>query len=65
MVRVTLPDGSVRSFEGNAVPVSEVLSSIGARLQKDTVAVQFGGELRDIHQSISGEGTFRDRKSVV
>jgi threonyl-tRNA synthetase len=59
MVRVTLPDGSVRSFDGNAVPVSDVLANIGGRLQKDTVAVLFGGELRDIHQSISGEGTFR------
>jgi threonyl-tRNA synthetase len=59
MVRVTLPDGSVRSFEGNAVAVPEVLNSIGPRLARDTVAVMFGGELHDIHQSISGEGTFR------
>ena len=59
MVRVTLPDGSVRSFEGNAIPVPDVLASIGGRVQKDTVAVLFGGELHDIHQSISGEGTFR------
>jgi threonyl-tRNA synthetase len=59
MVRVTLPDGSVRAFEGNAVAVSDVLADLGGRIQKDTVAVLFGGELRDIHQSISGEGTFR------
>jgi len=59
MVRVTLPDGSVRSFDGNAVAVPEVLASIGPRLMKDTVAVVFGGELHDIHQSISGEGSFR------
>ena len=59
MVRVTLPDGSVRSFEGSAVPVPEVLASIGPRLLKDTVAVMFGGELHDIHQSLAGEGTFR------
>jgi len=62
MVRVTLPDGSVRSFEGNAVPVPDVLASIGPRLQKDTVAVMFGGELHDVHQSLSGEGTFRALK---
>ncbi len=59
MVQVTLPDGGVRSFEGSAVPVSDVLASIGGRIQKETVAVLFGGELHDIHQSISGEGTFR------
>ena len=59
MVRVTLPDGSVRSFEGSAVPVPDVLNSIGPRLAKDTVAVVFGGELHDVHQSLSGDGTFR------
>jgi threonyl-tRNA synthetase len=59
MVRVTLPDGSTRSFDGNAVPVSQVVSALGGRFQEDTVAVLFGGELRDVHQSISGEGTLR------
>ena len=52
MVRVTLPDGSIRSFEGSAVPVPEVLNSIGPRLAKDTVAVVYGGELHDVHQSL-------------
>jgi threonyl-tRNA synthetase len=59
MVQVTLPDGSVRSFQGNTVAVSHVLASIGGRVQKDAVAVLFGGELRDVHQSISGEGSLR------
>jgi threonyl-tRNA synthetase len=59
MVRVTLPDGSQRSFEGDAVPVSEVVASLGGRFKEDTVAVLFGGELRDVHQAIRGEGTLR------
>jgi threonyl-tRNA synthetase len=59
MVRVTLPDGAVKAFEANEVPVADVLDSIGGRLRRDTVAVLFGGELRDTHQAISGEGTFR------
>lgn len=64
MVRVTLPDGSVKSFEGSDVPVADVLASIGARLRSDTVAVLFGGELRDIHQTLTGEGTFRALREV-
>ncbi len=59
MVRVTLPDGAVKSFEGSEVAVADVLASIGPRLRGDTVAVLFGGELRDTHQAIAGEGTFR------
>jgi threonyl-tRNA synthetase len=59
MVRVTLPDGSIRSFDGNAVPVCDVVGSLGGRFKEDTVAVLFGGALRDVHQSIAGEGTLR------
>jgi len=59
MVKLTLPDGSSKSFEGNEVPVAEVVESFGDSWKRQTVAVEFGGKLFDIHQDLSGEGEFR------
>jgi threonyl-tRNA synthetase len=59
MVRVTLPDGSTRSFDSSEVPVSDVVALLGARAQGDTTGVLFGGQLRDVYQSVAGEGTLR------
>ncbi|HXV13656.1 MAG TPA: threonine--tRNA ligase [Candidatus Krumholzibacteria bacterium] len=59
MVRVTLPDGSTRAFDQNEVPVSDVVGLLGQRAQGDTVGVLFGGQLRDVYQSVTGEGTLR------
>ncbi len=59
MVRVTLPDGSNRSFEQAEVPVSDVVALLGERARGDTVGVLFGGQLRDIYQNVAGEGTLR------
>jgi threonyl-tRNA synthetase len=46
MVNVTLPDGSVRSFE-SAITVREVASSIGAGLAKAALAGRVDGNLVD------------------
>ncbi len=46
MVNVTLPDGSVRSFEG-PVTVAEVAASIGAGLAKAALAGKVDGKLVD------------------
>lgn len=46
MVNVTLPDGSVRQFEGT-VTVAEVASSIGAGLAKAALAGKVDGRLVD------------------
>ncbi len=62
MVRVTLPDGSSRSFEQPEVPVSDIVATLSDRLRGDTVGVLFGGQLRDVYQSVSGEGTLRALK---
>ncbi|MHB8824903.1 MAG: TGS domain-containing protein, partial [Thiobacillus sp.] len=43
MVNVTLPDGSVRPFEG-PVTVAQVASSIGAGLAKAALAGRVDGE---------------------
>lgn len=46
MVAITLPDGSVKEFEGNTT-VIEVAQSIGAGLAKATVAGRVDGHLVD------------------
>jgi threonyl-tRNA synthetase len=59
MVRVTLPDGSTRSFDQKEVPVRDVVAMLGERAKGVTVGVLFGGQLRDVYQNVSGEGTLR------
>jgi len=59
MVVIKLPDGTSKSFDGNEVPVAEVVESFGDSWKRQTVAVEFGGEVLDVHQKISGEGEFR------
>ena len=52
MVAITLPDGSVKNFEGNTT-VMEVAQSIGAGLAKATVAGRVDGQLVDAHDPIA------------
>ncbi len=59
MVQIKLPDGSEKSYEGNVVPVSEVVESFGESWKRQTVAVEFDGEMKDVHQEVSGAGEFR------
>ena len=59
MVRVTLPNGSTHAFDAPEVPVAEAVSALDERSRGGMVGVLFGGTLRDIYQSISGEGTLR------
>ncbi|MEO0513205.1 MAG: threonine--tRNA ligase [Planctomycetota bacterium] len=47
MARVTLPDGSVREYDG-PVTALQVAESIGARLAKAAVGAKIDGELSDI-----------------
>lgn len=51
MIHITLPDGSVRDFEG-PVSVQEVAASIGAGLAKATVAGKVDGRLVDASDRI-------------
>ncbi|MBP3946400.1 threonine--tRNA ligase [Psychrobacter sp. K31L] len=52
MVAITLPDGSVKQFEGNTT-VMEVAQSIGAGLAKATVAGRVDGQLVDASDPIT------------
>ena len=51
MVDITLPDGSVRSFEG-AVTGTTVAGDIAKSLAKAALAVKVNGELRDLYLPI-------------
>ncbi|MEM8835546.1 MAG: threonine--tRNA ligase [Planctomycetota bacterium] len=54
MARITLPDGSVKEFDG-AVTAYQVAESIGSRLAQQSVGARINGELSDIHAMIEGE----------
>ena len=52
MVAITLPDGSVRKYDG-AVTGAAVAADIGPGLAKAALAVKVDGELRDLNRPIS------------
>lgn len=54
MVKITLPDGSVKEFEG-PVTALEVADSIGARLAKAAVGAKIDGELSDLSTRIEAD----------
>ena len=51
MVAITLPDGSVRDFDG-PVTGMEIAQSIGPGLAKDALAVKVNGALKDLARTI-------------
>ena len=51
MPNITLPDGSVRQFDG-VVTGLDVAQSIGKKLARDAVAIEINGELRDLTQPL-------------
>ncbi|MFG0259362.1 MAG: threonine--tRNA ligase [Phycisphaerales bacterium JB041] len=50
-IRITLPDGTVKEFEG-ATTAFQVAESIGARLAMAAVGARIDGELADLHAPI-------------
>lgn len=57
VVRLTLPDGSVREVAAGTTGEA-VAASIGARLAKDALAVKVGGEVLDLKRPITQSGAF-------
>ena len=51
MVAITLPDGSVREFDGPVTGL-EIAQSIGPRLAKDALAIKVNGALRDLSRAV-------------
>ncbi len=56
MPTITLPDGSKRTF-AEAVDGGAVAKSIGARLERDAVAVRVNGELKDLTLPIEDDAS--------
>jgi threonyl-tRNA synthetase len=56
MPTITLPDGSKRTF-AEAVDGSAVAKSIGARLERDAVAVRVNGKLKDLTLPIEDDAS--------
>ena len=54
MPNITLPDGSVRSFD-HPVTVAEVAASIGAGLAKAALAGRVGGRLVDLSHRLDAD----------
>ncbi len=54
MINITLPDGSVRSFDA-AVTGADVAASIGAGLAKSALAIKLDGELKDLATLIKAD----------
>ena len=57
VVRLTLPDGSVREVAAGTTGEA-VAASIGARLAKDALAVKVGGKVLDLKRPITESGPF-------
>ena len=58
MPTITLPDGSTRTF-ADPVDGRTVALAIGARLERDAVAVRVDGELRDLTRPIDHDARLR------
>ncbi|GBQ42801.1 threonine--tRNA ligase [Komagataeibacter europaeus] len=58
MPAITLPDGSVRRFDG-AVTGTTVAQSIGARLARAALAMEVDGKLMDIGREIDHDASIR------
>ena len=54
MVKITLPDNSIREFPA-AVTGAEVAASIGAGLAKAAIAMKVDGQQRDLSYSIASD----------
>jgi threonyl-tRNA synthetase len=59
MIELRLPDGSKKTFEGNAVPVSEVVGTLTGDSRDPVLGVLFNGKTLDVHHSIDGNGDVR------
>ncbi len=57
VVRLTLPDGSVREVAAGTTG-AEVAAGIGARLAKDALAVRLNGKLLDLSRPLPESGAF-------
>ncbi|GEN63746.1 threonine--tRNA ligase [Acetobacter oeni] len=58
MLAITLPDGSVRQFDG-PVTGTEIAAAIGPGLAKAALAIEVDGQLRDISRPVEQDASIR------
>jgi len=58
MVQITLPDGKEQHFTEDEVAVKDVVAALGEVWARKAVAAEFDGRVVDLHQTISGNGSF-------
>jgi len=56
MIKITLPDGSIKEFESNTRPI-DVAKSISEGLARSIVAAEVAGEVRDLTRPIVADAT--------
>jgi threonyl-tRNA synthetase len=56
MIRITLPDGSVREVR-EGTTILEVAEGLGPRLARSTACARLDGELRDVREHLTKDGT--------
>src|ERR1035437_5681299 len=56
MIKMTLPNGAVKEFEGASVTGRQVAEAIGPRLSKDAIGIVVDGELRDLSAPLAKDG---------
>jgi threonyl-tRNA synthetase len=59
MVKIELPGGEEKTFEGERVPVAGVIDSLGGSWREKAVAAIFDGRVVDLQNEIEGSGGFR------
>ena len=61
MIKITLPDNSVREFE-SGISGYDIAESISSRLAKDVLAISVNGEVWDLSRPIPiGRASCRER----
>ena len=58
MIKITLPDNSVREFE-SGISGLDIAESISSRLAKEVLSIQVNGEVWDLNRPISKDSTIK------
>uniref|UniRef100_UPI003565DD39 TGS domain-containing protein n=1 Tax=Mangrovibacterium sp. TaxID=1961364 RepID=UPI003565DD39 len=58
MIKITLPDNSVRDFESGVTGL-EIANAISSRLAKDVLAVSVNGEVWDLNRPINQDSAIK------
>jgi len=60
MIKITLPDGTVREYE-SGISGLEIAESISSRLAKEVLSIQVNGDVWDLSRPINFDADIRLR----